>query len=42
MESLRLKSSDLEQLQNLGRGACATVYRYGENLVIKVFIGSCI
>ena len=37
MESLRLKSSDLEQLQNLGRGACATVYRYGENLVIKVF-----
>ena len=37
MESLRLKSSDLEQLQNLGRGACATVYRYVENLVIKVF-----
>lgn len=37
METIRLNSSDLEQLQNLGRGACATVYRYGENLVIKVF-----
>ena len=37
METIRLKSSDLEQLQNLGRGACATVYRYGDNLVIKIF-----
>ena len=37
METIKLKNSELQQLQNLGRGACATVYRYGENLAVKIF-----
>lgn len=37
METIKLNSKDIEHLQKLGRGACATVYKYGDNLVIKVF-----
>ena len=37
MESINLKSSDLEHLQKLGIGACATVYKYEDKFVIKVF-----
>ena len=37
METMKLSSDEVLKLQNLGRGACATVYRYDDDLVIKVF-----
>lgn len=37
METMKLSSDEILKLQNLGRGACATVYRYDDNFVIKVF-----
>lgn len=37
METMKLSSNEISKLQSLGRGACATVYRYDENFVIKVF-----
>ena len=37
METMKLSSDEISKLQNLGRGACATVYRYDDDLVIKVF-----
>ena len=37
METMKLSSDEISKLQNLGRGACATVYRYDDNYVIKVF-----
>lgn len=35
METLQINSQELAQLQELGRGACSIVYKYGADLVIK-------
>ncbi len=35
METLQITSNELAQMQELGRGACSIVYRYGNDLVIK-------
>lgn len=36
METLQITSNELAQMQELGRGACSIVYKYGTDLVIKV------
>ena len=36
MQTILINSSELAQMQKLGRGACSTVYKYGADLVIKV------
>lgn len=36
METLRITSNELAQMEELGRGACSTVYKYGADLVIKM------
>ena len=36
MEELKITSEELSKMQELGRGACSTVYRYNDDLVIKV------
>ena len=35
-EKIKLNSEMLQEMQVLGRGACAIVYKYGENQVVKV------
>lgn len=35
METLQITSNKLAQMQELGRGACSVVYKYGADLVIK-------
>lgn len=35
METLQITSDELAQMQELGRGACSIVYKYGNDLVIK-------
>lgn len=37
MEKMKLAIDKISKLQCLGRGACATVYRYDDNFVIKIF-----
>lgn len=36
METLKITSNELAQMEELGRGACSTVYKYGTDLVIKM------
>ena len=31
-----MNSNELAQMEELGRGACSTVYKYGTDLVIKM------
>ena len=35
METIQITSSELSQMQELGRGACSIVYKYGTDFVIK-------
>lgn len=35
MQTIHITSQDITQLQELGRGACSVVYKYGPDLVIK-------
>lgn len=35
METIQITSNELAQMQELGRGACSIVYKYGTDLVIK-------
>lgn len=35
METIQITSGELSQMQELGRGACSVVYKYGTDLVIK-------
>lgn len=37
METIKLSSDELSELDSIGEGACSTVYRYSADLVIKVF-----
>lgn len=37
METMILKGNELSQLQNLGGGACATVYKFSDDLALKIF-----
>ena len=36
METLQMTSNELAQMEELGRGACSTVYKYGADFVIKM------
>ena len=36
METMKLSSDEISKLQNLGNGACGTVYKYGNDLAIKI------
>ena len=36
METLKITSNELAQMEEIGRGACSTVYKYGTDLVIKM------
>lgn len=36
MKTLQMTSNELAQMEELGRGACSTVYKYGADLVIKM------
>ena len=36
METINISSEELNEMEQLGRGACSTVYKYGTDLVIKV------
>ena len=36
METLQMTSNELAQMEELGRGACSTVFKYGADLVIKM------
>lgn len=36
MQTIHITSQGITQLQELGRGACSVVYKYGPDLVIKV------
>ena len=35
MQTIHITSQETTQLQELGRGACSVVYKYGPDLVIK-------
>ena len=37
METMKLSSDEISKLPNLGGGACATVYKYSDELAVKVF-----
>ncbi len=37
MEIIKLSNDEISKLQSIGEGACSTVYRYNDNLVIKLF-----
>ena len=37
METMKLSSDEISKLQKLGFGACSTVYKYDNNLAIKVY-----
>ena len=36
MDTIKINTEELSQMQQLGRGACSTVYRYNEGKAIKV------
>ena len=36
METIQITSDELSKMQELGRGACSIVYKYDNDLVIKV------
>lgn len=36
METMKLGSDEISRLQNLGEGACGTVYKYGNDLAVKI------
>ena len=37
MENISLSKDDINEFQNLGGGACATVYKFSDDLAIKIF-----
>lgn len=37
METISLSKDDINEFQNLGGGACATVYKFSDDLAIKIF-----
>lgn len=37
METIKISENDLARMQRLGEGACATVYKYNEDQVVKIF-----